>query len=63
MQHTNPGHIELRFPEGRRSIELVENRQEIWMSSVLRSLASIGELNRFSSVVQLSELIYVILRL
>jgi hypothetical protein len=38
--------------------------QESWMNSVLRSLASIGfKLHRFSSTVQLSELVYVILRL
>jgi len=38
--------------------------QESWMNSVLRSLASIGfKLHRFSSTVQLSELVYVFLRL
>jgi hypothetical protein len=38
--------------------------QESWMSSILRSLVSIGfKLNRFSSAVQLSELVYVFLRL
>ncbi len=38
--------------------------QESWMSSILRSLASIGfKLHRFSSTVQLSELVYVFLRL
>jgi len=38
--------------------------QENWMNSILRSLASIGfNLHRFSSTVQLSELVYVFLRL
>jgi hypothetical protein len=38
--------------------------QESWMNSILRSLASIGfKLHRFSSTVQLSELVYVFLRL
>ena len=38
--------------------------QESWMNSILRSLASIGfKLHRFSSTVQLSELVYVLLRL
>ena len=38
--------------------------QESWMNSILRSLASIGfKLRRFSSTVQLSELVYVFLRL
>ena len=37
--------------------------QESWMNSILRSLASIGfKLHRFSSTVQLSELVYVFLR-
>lgn len=50
-----------------RSLKLLEDRapcQESWMSSMLRSLASIGfKLHRFSSTVQLSELVYVFLRL
>jgi hypothetical protein len=38
--------------------------QESWMSSILRSLVSIGcKLSRFSSAVQLSESVYVFLRL
>jgi hypothetical protein len=38
--------------------------QESWMNSLLRSLASIGfKLHRFSSAVQLSELVDVFLRL
>ena len=38
--------------------------QQSWMNSILRSLASIGfKLHRFSSTVQLSELVYVFLRL
>lgn len=38
--------------------------QESWTNSILRSLASIGfKLRRFSSTVQLSELVYVFLRL
>ena len=38
--------------------------QESWMNSILRSLALIGfKLHRFSSTVQLSELVYVFLRL
>ena len=38
--------------------------QERWMNSMLRSLALIGfKLHRFSSTVQLSELVYVFLRL
>jgi hypothetical protein len=40
------------------------NGQESWMNSILWSLALIGfKLHRFSSAVQLSELIYVFLRL
>ena len=40
------------------------DRQESWMTSILRILASIGfKLHRFSSTVQLSELVYVFLRL
>ena len=38
--------------------------QESWMNSILRSLAFIGfKEHRFSSTVQLSELVYVFLRL
>ena len=38
--------------------------QESWMNSILRCLALIGfKLHRFSSTVQLSELVYVFLRL
>ena len=38
--------------------------QESWMNSILRILALIGfKLHRFSSTVQLSELVYVFLRL
>ena len=65
----NAGCIEPRFLEGRRSLER-ENRAPIQTArkagriQYLRSLASIRfELHRFSSTVQLSELVYVFLRL
>jgi hypothetical protein len=68
-QHTNAGRIEPHFLEGRRSLELVEDRALSRRPGKLdelklRSLASFGfKLHRFSSIVQLSKLVYVFLRL